>query len=201
MIPHLRVAQACQELYSDPAPVFVGNIAYSAEKIDGIWLIVPRGSQTAGDWLRDFSACPVWTPLGFLHAGFWDGMQAFHTVVKSIVGASPFVLGGHSLAGAETGIEAGLCALDGMIPVEVVTFASPRPGFPNLRRVIEKAGITKTNYRFRNDPVPLVPFPVDPLMPWCHIEPAWVALDAPTEPHNLDPLRDHSITNYIAALS
>jgi hypothetical protein len=200
VITHLQVAQACADLYKAQSPDQVAGIAYSISKVGDVSLVVARGSQTRADWLRDFDAKPAWTPLGYLHNGFWTGMPEFYAKVRSIVGAGPVMIGGHSLAGAEARILAGQFILDGLRPLDLVTFASPRPGYANLRRVIEKSGITHTNYRFRNDPVPLVPVPVPWVMPWEHTEP-WTELDGPTDPAALDPLRDHNIDNYIRALT
>lgn len=188
----VQLAQACQALYASIAPAAAGGISY---EVTGS-TIVCRGSQSADDWLADFDAIPFWTPLGFVHMGFWLGMPALFDAVKGI--PNPTITG-HSLGGAHARVLAGLFCLAGLPVAELVTFASPRPAFPNLQRVIEKSGIVHRSYRFHNDPVPLVPFPLA-LMPWTHTE-EWIALDGTTEPENLDPLRDHSITNYIDMLT
>lgn len=188
-----ELAVACAALYAVPSPATAGGIAY---EVTGS-TIVCRGSQTADDWLRDFAAAPIWTPLGFVHAGMWAGMDELFEAVKEV--QAPTITG-HSLGGAHARLLAGLFVLAGLPITALVTFASPRPAFPNLKRVIEKAGIPHRNYRFSRDPVPLVPFPL-PIMPWSHTEENWVELSGTTAPENVDPLRDHSISNYEAALS
>ena len=128
--------------------------------------------------------------------GFWLGIPELFATVKNI--PSPIITG-HSLGGAHARVLAGMFALAGLPVAELVTFASPRPAFPNLQRVIEISGMPHRSYRFHNDPVPLVPFPLA-VLPWTHTE-EWIPLAGNTEPENLDPLRDHSIANYIAMLT
>ena len=184
-----QLAQLCADLYSAPSPACIGGIVYSVT--DGA--ICCRGSQTADDWLQDFDAIPVWTPIGMVHSGFWSGMQALYATVKPLA-TQPLILTGHSLGGAHARLLAGLFALDG-IPFELVTFAAPRPAWANLRRIVEKSGMKHRNYRFREDPVPMVaPFPYEPTEDYIVLD------DGPGDPTNLDPLRDHSILNYLRCL-
>lgn len=193
-----QLAAICQALYTVPQPPCIGGISYSITETATEWVLCPRGSKSPEEWLEDFMALPTWTRLGMVHSGGWIGVEALYAEMKSLMLAAiaagkKVYLTGHSLGGGHAHLIAGLCVLDG-IPVEVVTFAAPRFAWINLRRLFEKSGIARRNYRFRNDPVTEVaPIPYVLAMPLS-------LLDAPTDPQNLDPLRDHSITGYIAAL-
>lgn len=185
----------------------VGGIAYSVNLVDGVWRVALRGSHSFEDWLRDAMAFPVWTPLGFMHAGFWMDMPALYTAVRAKLAEAPdapVVITGHSLGGGHARPLAGMFALDGIKVAQLTTIASPRPGFMNLRRVIEKSGIPHENFRFNNDPVPLVPFKFLPLISWEHTEENWTQLTGPSDPNDLTPLRDHHLDEqfgYIPALA
>jgi pimeloyl-ACP methyl ester carboxylesterase len=192
----LALAQLCQALYASAAPAMAAGIAY--EVTDSV--ICCRGSQVTEDWIRDFAVLPRWTRLGVVHAGFWAGMLDLYAAVKGVT--NPVIVG-HSLGAAHARLLAGLFILDGKPVRDLVAFASPRPAFANLRRVIEKGGAPHRSYRFSNDPVPTVPFEI-PFLPdaltWQHTEP-WTKLAGTTGDENLDPLRDHAIANYVTALT
>lgn len=193
-----QLAEICQALYAVTQPPSVGGIAYSITETATEWVLCPRGSKSPQEWLQDFMALPTWTQIGMVHSGGWMGVEALYAVIKplmlaAIAAGKKVYLTGHSLGGGHTHLIAGLCVLDGIV-VEVVTFAAPRFAWANLRRLFEKSGIARRNYRFKNDPVPEVaPCPYELAMPLS-------LLDGPTDPNDFANLRDHSITNYIAAL-
>lgn len=213
LVPAVECARECARLYANPAPLMVGGIAYSINLVDGAWRITPRGSLSIEDWLRDGIAVPVWTPLGFMHAGFWMDMPALYAAVKVKLAEAPdapVVIQGHSLGGGHARPLAGMFALDGLKVAQLTTIASPRPGYANLRRVIEKAGIPHENFHFNNDPVPFMPTPIPLIMPWEHTEfdaagkETWTQLTGPSDPNDLTPLRDHHLDEqygYIPALA
>lgn len=190
-----ELAGICQALYSLASPLSLGGIAYSITETATEWVLCPRGSKSPEEWLEDFMALPVWTRLGMVHSGGWLGMEELYAAVKPLAQASSkkIYLTGHSLGGGHAQLLAGLFILDS-IQIELVTFAAPRFAWANLYRLFEKSGIVRRNYRFRNDPVTevaLLPYELAvPLSP----------LDGPTEADNFANLRDHSISNYLAAL-
>jgi hypothetical protein len=193
-----ELAQVCADLYQNATPLEVAGISYSITETDTDWVLCPRGSKSPQEWMQDFMALPVWTRLGMIHSGAWMGVEALYAIVKPLAQAAlaagkKITITGHSLGGGHAHLFGGLFTLDG-IKVTVVTFAGPRFGWANLRRVYEKAGVTCRNYQYNNDPVPCVaPLPYEQAMPLTH-------LVGVTTGDSLDPLRDHHIGNYINAL-
>ena len=186
----LAAALSCQALYSAATPLSVGGVFYQVDGSD----ITLMGSKVTRDWVRDFCAIPVRTRLGTLHLGFWEGMEELYAAVKGI--KNPRIRG-HSLGGSHSRILAGQFIADGNIPAELVTFAAPRPGFEDFKALIDGADFPHRNYRFCNDPVPLVPVPVPLIAHWEHTEP-WIELRGAG---NLDWFEDHHIQNYVSAVT
>ena len=53
----------------------IGYVA--AKKVEGVWVVISRGSVTLEDWLKNLEAVPIWhDPIGYVHAGFLDGVMA-----------------------------------------------------------------------------------------------------------------------------
>jgi hypothetical protein len=204
VITPLQCAQQSARIYSDSTgwanywtfdDVVVGHA-----QVDGSDILVLRGSVNVDDWMRDAAAVPEWHPqLGFCHAGFLAGMDDVFAEVCRALGAK-LTITGHSLGGARARILAGLFACNGL-PVDTLTvFGSPKPAFVNLARIIQKSGMKHTSYRNRNDIVPTVPLTLPPCFDFVHTE-DWTQCDAAPDVANLEPLRDHSISLYCAALS
>lgn len=202
MISHLILAQLSSDIYASP-DVFdkywvADDVIVGLKVVDGVNVIVLRGSLTAEDWLRDGCAVPVWhEKLGFVHAGFMQGMDDVFTEVCKALDEKPIEITGHSLGGSRARDLAALFTVNKIQVQQLCTFGSPKPAFINLARIIQKSGMAHFSYRNRNDVVPTLPH----LLPfWEHTEP-YVALDAAPEVDNLEPLRDHSIALYIKALT
>lgn len=200
MVSHLMMAEACENLYSRALGWdnywVVGGVVIAHQRIDDTDLLVLRGSLTTEDWIRDALAVPVWhDQLGFVHAGFSEDMGDVYATVSKVAGPKVAVTG-HSLGGARARILAALFAVNGKPADELVTFGSPKPGFTNLARVVQKSGTRHCSYRNRNDIVPTLAM----LPYWEHTEP-WTALNAAPAEDDLAPLRDHSIALYRTALS
>jgi hypothetical protein len=201
MTPYL-LAQACRNIYTSALGWdhywVIGGVVIAHQKVDGTDVLVLRGSTTAGDWVRDAESIPMWHPqLGFCHAGFLKDIDDVFAVVRSVVG-SKVIITGHSLGGARARILAALFACSGVkVDITLCVFGSPKPAFVNLQRIIEKSGMVHMSFRNRNDVVPTLPA-ILPL--WCHTE-SWQDVDAAPAADNLEPLRDHSIDLYVAALS
>lgn len=196
------LAQLCADIYGvretgywhnywEHEEVHVGH--YRAGESD---VLVFRGSAEPLDFIRDAEGWPVFhSQLGFLHAGFARHMDDVLAETREHLG-DRVVITGHSLGGARARILAALRVVHGLPVDQVCTFGSPRPGFVNVSRIIQKSGMVHESYRNRHDPVPLVPG----IMPlWEHPEP-WIELNEAPAVNAFDPLRDHSSQLYAAGL-
>jgi predicted lipase len=201
VIKPIILAGACSDFYTESGSwdhtwdfggTYVGH-----RKIGDADLIVFRGSKDAQDWVHDAEVFPVWDArLGFVHGGFMCGMNDALAEILTVVG-SRVVVTGHSLGGARARILAALFAYLQRPVEQCVVFGSPRPGFANLARILQKSATPLLSYRNRNDPVPLVPF-MGGL--YTHPDP-WSNLDEAPPTDDLEPLRDHHIAHYIAGLA
>ena len=202
MIPPALLAQACSDIYADAPEGFEHLWTFSGchaalRKLDGVDVIVFRGSKDALALMDDAFAVPLWDyQLGFVHAGFLVGVRDV-LVAASLVTGPLVAVTGHSLGGARARILAALLAYSGKPVSQCCVFGSPRPGFENLKRVLEKSGTPLSSYRNRADPIPLVPF-FGGL--YVHPDP-WIALDAPSPATDLEPLRDHHMARYLEGLA
>ena len=201
MIPPIDLARVCAEVYADTPTGFAHSWDYedchaSHRKIADTDVIVFRGTKDVTDWLRDILVTPFWDyRLGFVHAGFLAGMNDILVAMSLVVGSKVAVTG-HSLGGARARLLAALLAYNGTPVSQCCVFGSPRPGFANVGRILQKSGTPLASYRNRNDPVPLVPF-----FGGLYQHPdEWIELDAPGDPDDLDALRDHKISRYIEGL-
>jgi hypothetical protein len=197
-ITKLMMAEACANLYAQATGWDhyweLDDVVVAHQRIDDTDLVILRGSITAGDWVRDALAIPVWhDQLGFVHAGFMAGMDDVFAEVRKVVGPK-VVITGHSLGGARARILAALFAVNGLPAGVLHTFGSPKPGFKNLARILQKSGWTHSSDRNRNDIVPTLPMILD----WQHTEP-WTPVSAAPAQDDLEPLRDHSIALYVQA--
>lgn len=201
----LQSAQLCQEIYrQNPADWKDGHywqyddviVAHRAIGDDDTLTFM--GSKMAIDWMRDAAAAaPYWdSEIGFVPLGFWIGIDAVLAEVQGVI-TQPLTVQGHSLGGARARVAVAkmLCR---NIPVKrLCVFGSPKAGFANMGRIFDKAGLDRASYRNRNDPVPLTPMTLQPLLPWAHSEP-WQVMDEAGAPNDLDPLRDHHMAHYVA---
>lgn len=198
------LAQVCADAYADAPSGFdhvweFAGTHVAHRKLPNAEVVVFRGSLDAVDWMRDAEAIPLWDPrLGFVHGGFMVGLNDA-LVAVNLLSTPPgaLVLTGHSLGGARARLLAALLAYSGTPAAQVTVFGSPRPGFANVRRVLEKSGTELASFRNRNDPVPLVPYAGGL---YEHTD-QWVPLDAPSPPGNFGPLRDHHIARYQEGLA
>lgn len=201
MIEAAVLAQLCADVYTETPKTFLhvwnfGGTVAAHEKIGDTDVVVFRGSLTPQDWVRNLEVFPVWdSRIGFVHGGFLTGVNDVLIAMSLLVGPK-VVVTGHSLGGARARILAALLAYHTIPALQCCVFGSPRPGFANMRRVLEKSGTLLQSYRNREDPVPLVPF-MGGL--YEHTD-QWVSLDAPAAPDDLEPLRDHHMVHYMEGL-
>ena len=204
MIPAHDLAALCQSLYAGDtgfANIWTfDDVVVGHARVGDVDVLVLRGSVTAGDWLRDFEAMPVWhDKLGFVHAGFVAGMDDVFAEVLPFCQGAKVAITGHSLGGARARILAAMFAVNGLAVDQLCVFGSPKPAFVNLARIIQKSGMTHASYRNRRDVVPTVPLTIAPFFDFVHTD-DWTPCDAAPEASNLEPLRDHSCALYVEAL-
>ncbi len=191
MSDHLVLAKLCQQSYGDSS-LPVQTISGVVFAVIG-YTIVFRGSESEQDWMRDFEALPVIHPqLGKLERGFAEGtQQTFAWLVKN--GPNNPIFTGHSLGAAHAAIIASLYQANGYLWQELVTFGCPRPGYSELRSILQKSRKPLTAYRNGDDIVPTIPKAF-----------LWWAYRSYTEWTRIgkgdDEFSDHMIQNYINAL-
>lgn len=196
MITDLDAAKFCAAIYTDASDwdtrIEIGGIVAGIKYVNGGTVVAFRGSFTLEDWLRDADEIPFDHPvLGYVHRGFFDGMEQFVADIRTYLKGDIYVVG-HSLGGAHA------CLFTGLVPDSVkrlVLFGCPRPGFSKLRNVVQLKCSNIASFRNREDPVPEVPYLLG-LYHWVH-DPAQIT--SATNPAL--PTDCHSIALYIEALS
>lgn len=183
------------------------GVCTGLKRLDGIDLIIFRGSTTGTDWERDFLAVPLPSrahpKLGWAHPGFLIGLdtalERYRPLLRSGVKT---IVAGHSL-GAGRAAEFGglLLADDPDLDLEAVLFGEPRSGCETLRHLW--AGKPYRSYR-NADPSGaghdlVTDVPTDP--PYCQNRPLIdvFGAPAPTDPWGL--FKYHHVQLYQAALA
>ncbi len=202
MITALQSAQLCAKIYNQVAADWdhywtFDNVICAHKRIGEEDTLTFMGSKLAIDWIRDAEGFPWWDDeIGFCHAGFLTDMDAVLAEISQVI-TLPVTIQGHSLGGARARIAAAKMIYRKQAVKRLCVFGSPKPGFANIRRLIEKSGIEHVSYRNCNDPVPLLAA----ILPmWEHTE-DWQALSSHAAPDDLEPLRDHHITLYVKGVS
>ncbi len=199
MISDLECAKRCAATYMDaptlPIPQTGTDCRITTEP-DGSVVIAFRGSVTAEDWARDFICAPIadraHPQLGHCHAGFLDGAESIVDEVAAAIGDKPGRVTGHSLGGAlALGVGALLVCM-GKPPAAIVTFGAPRFGMAMFVKAIAATAVRQ--YRRGNDPVPLVPFDVPPLLQFLDARDPLIAIGVAQS----DPFACHAIAGYVA---
>lgn len=154
MIKSSVVANLLVSLYNGAADFDIlepgsgdSGICWAAKEVDGVTLLLLRGSVTLSDWLDDFRA--VTTPfnhsvLGPVHPGFALGMTDCWAEMRAKT-KGPYVISGHSLGAGRAAILTGLMIRDGILPQARIAFGEPKPGFAQLARYI--APVPAVSYR------------------------------------------------------
>jgi hypothetical protein len=199
MISDLECAQRCAATYTAaptlPVPV-TGTDCCVTTEADGTLVVAFRGSVTAEDWARDFICAPLAdredTQLGRCHAGFLDGAESVVAAIAAAVGENPYYLTGHSLGGALALGVGALMVCSSKPPAAIVTFGAPRFGMAQFVAVLKPVAVRQ--YRRGNDPVPLVPFDVPPLLQFLDARDPLIAIGVAQR----DPFACHAIEGYVA---
>lgn len=106
-------------------------IYWALRKLDGVDVVVFRGSITKMDWFRDLKAAPVKTDIGEVHDGFHEGMEKMWAELKPMI-SQPVMVTGHSLGAARADILCGLMLRDGIKPIRRAVFGEPKPGMTDF---------------------------------------------------------------------
>jgi triacylglycerol lipase len=198
MISDFACAQFCAATYNQPPTLPVpatGTDVRISTVADGL-VVAFRGSVTAEDWARDFICAPIVDrqdpQLGSCHAGFLDGAESVVAAITGAVGSGQFYLTGHSLGGALALGAGALLVCAGKSPVAIVTFGAPRFGMAKFVAALQPVAVRQ--YRRGNDPVPLVPFDVLPLLRFLNARDPLIAIGEAQR----DPFACHAIEGYVA---
>lgn len=176
--------------YTDTPTWQVGDVA--AFRYDGVLAFRGTEPENVADWIRDFDAFPVWdSVLGWCHRGFRDGSRAIWPLLD-FNGMQRIVVTGHSMGGAFAIQTAARLVASGMHVDAVVTFGAPRCIGSQGARLLAKAR-RLTLYCHGDDPVPMVPW-----MRGLFEQPAPLTQIGRA---TLDPIADHFISGYLAALA
>lgn len=124
------------------------GVCWALKKLDGCDIIVFRGSVTMQDWIRDFRALAIPSPIGHVHGGFYAGMANVWSEVRSLV-TQPAIVTGHSLGAARAGVLTGLMIKDGSPPIARIVFGEPKPGLLDLAQLVKE--VPARSYRNGDD--------------------------------------------------
>lgn len=200
MITDVHLAHACQDvdMLGGNLPVDDSGITIRiTETVDGP-IVAFRGSVTPKDWARDFLALPiedeVHPQLGMCHAGFLGGAESVAGEVSAALGGTLAHVTGHSLGGALALGVGAILLLEGKPPKSIVTFGAPRFGGGTFVNLL--LGMPIRQYRRGNDPVPLVPFDVPPLIRFFHAREPLIQLGVAQR----DAFACHHLPGYIEDL-
>ncbi len=161
MITDARIAELLEDLYapdvlghtSAPVDYFApgegpSGICWASKRIDGVTVILLRGSVTLWDWLTDVMALATvpyhHETLGPTHPGFTLGMDRCWRDIKANT-QGPYIIAGHSLGAGRAAILTGLMLESGVTPLARVVFGEPKPGFAPLASYIQ--GVSGRSYR------------------------------------------------------
>ena len=201
MISVLQSARLCVEIYESKPEAWTHyyarpGLVVGHRVLEGYDTFTFMGTANLPGMIRDaMAAVAIWDEdIGMAAAGFVEGLYDFLVWAKPLV-TLPIWLQGHSLGGAQARNCAGKMLVAKWNVVGLHVFGSPRPAFANLGRIFDKAGLVRTSWRNRNDPIPEVPPPFP--IPFRHTE-DWGVMDEHAAPDDLTPFRDHHGPLYLA---
>ena len=212
-----ELCDLCRGLYEYPGDLPVTwdykeasdatDYAFAVKSINGVTVVVSRGSADPLDWIHDFEAFPV-TPgdapqFGPVHFGFSIGAKA---TAQKVLAKAPYkkliVVTGHSLGAAHTDGLTGYLKQAGFPPLARVVFGEPKPGYQQFADYIKD--VPARAYRNAagviGDPVTAVPFRLTEL-PWVH---PCAQIDIIGRPHDPDAwgiFAPHRIQYYAGAMA
>jgi hypothetical protein len=159
-----EIADLCAAIYGYPgAPVvqwdhfdpgFDDGVCWALKRFPGYDVVIFRGSllligyRLLPDWFRDIRAFPLFTRIGHVHEGFFQGMEKMWAELRPMI-RQPVVVGGHSLGAARASDLTALMVMDGIPPALRVVFGEPKPGFQDHTDIV--ATVPGRSYRNGND--------------------------------------------------
>jgi hypothetical protein len=145
-----------------------------------------RGTDDGASALTDLEFIPcVVRMLGLVHLGFWEALDGIY---DAVIPEKPIILTGHSLGGALALLLAARMTLDGAPPKAVFTFGAPRISIGGRARLVLQ-NVPILMFRHGIDIVPEVP-------PGFEHPAVLTEIGVAGE-----PIADHAIARYLAALS
>lgn len=194
MIPHARLAELAAAAYEPPVTYQRADVCVTVTHESGVPVVAFQGTNNLEQAIRDAEALPrADAVLGECHLGFSIGARlvALDIAFGLEGSAEPPVFTGHSLGGALALMTAALWRCHGHRVGAVVTFGAPRAGFQSFCDKL--ADIDITMYRFGCDGIPEIPR----LIPYWRHPRVLTAIGRPSG----NPLADHHMSNYLAALA
>lgn len=173
---------------------------------DGLIVISNEGTHNPPGWAFDFLALEadsrhgfVHPDLGWVHAGFFGLCVMAYPKVLEAVRDKPYAIDGHSLGAIAALMLGAMLTVAGQPPAKVGAFAPPRGGGAQFVRIATSGPFCA--YQYGQDPVPDVPFTIEPLFPYQQVP--LTLLPAPrVDPFDLQArVAMHHIENYVAGVS
>lgn len=124
---------------------------------DSVITVTFRGSESLQDWLSDASIVLVPTPMGYVHAGFLNALNAVWDGVKNTVEefggkSKSLIISGHSLGAALSTLCAARFEIENdHIPSCVYNYGSPRVGGVSFYRKFSSTEVSKFFWRVVNN--------------------------------------------------
>jgi Lipase (class 3) len=215
MITDQGIAALCEASYAQTGGPLVpwdtwedgtanNGVVYGIKVVDGIDVVIFRGSTTFLDWWCDLDirspACVEHPELGRLHQGFYTGMEETWRKIRAR-GTAQMIFAGHSLGAARANILTALARLDGIAPLRKVMFGEPKSGMPELAEITK--AVPGASYRngdnVWHDDVTAVPYYL-PTEPWSHDRDLTLVRADPPAFHEWGFFAWHAIPLYVRAL-
>jgi Lipase (class 3) len=172
---------------------------FLTKREDGLNIFSIEGTHDDLGWAADFFALRVWDhpgktmpSIGWVHAGFLDLAWTVLGKLRPAMAAAPYAICGHSLGAAEALLIGATMIDEGSPPIKIGAFAPPRVGDATFVKVATSVPLCA--YRFGDDPVPTVPWPIPIFFPYRQ-----VPLTQIGQPM-ADSFKCHAIANYVAAV-
>ena len=164
MVSDLDLAQAALDVYHATGSWDIylqegpfNSVCWGLRRVNDSFVVALRGSSTPLDWMIDFKADLVDTPLGKIHSGFASDLYPIVMILEKYKNQRLY-LTGHSLGAARASVLAGLMKLNGLDVDGKATFGEPRIGL-NLSPILNITDSTRyvNRRRIEQDPVTLFP--------------------------------------------
>ncbi len=201
MLSFAKLAELCYFSYHS-ARIFdefhtLGIVSFGIVAAGEDIVLALPGAKDTYDLRLSFVALPVKHPeLGFVHSGFVKDIDLVCEFLRRKRFKNLYLIG-HSLGGARARLLAAMCAVE-KIPVKgICVFGSPKPGFKQYARIIQKSGMSHVSFRCGTDAATYLP----------NIPNLWVHTEEPCqifcsrEFSTPELIQDHSCERYVQAIS